>query len=98
MLGVPKPHCIPYGSPEETSLLNATLETEDTMPRLVYADWLDDRGEGKRAEYLRLDVALSTANLTDEIHDAGLKELRALRKSLDRIWVALVGRVWYPGG
>jgi uncharacterized protein (TIGR02996 family) len=32
---------------------------EDDTPRLVYADWLDDRGEPDRAEFIRVQCALA---------------------------------------
>lgn len=38
--------------------LNAILAApDDDAPRLVYADFLDERGEGERAEFIRLAVA-----------------------------------------
>lgn len=41
-------------------LLRAILEQpEEDTPRLVYADWLDERGEHERAEFIRLQVELS---------------------------------------
>lgn len=30
---------------------------DDDLPRLVYADWLDEHGDGERAEFIRLQVA-----------------------------------------
>ena len=32
---------------------------EDDTPRLVFADWLDDRGDAVRAEFIRLQVAIA---------------------------------------
>jgi uncharacterized protein (TIGR02996 family) len=34
-------------------------DPEDDAPRLVYADWLDDRGEAARAEFIRTQVRLA---------------------------------------
>lgn len=39
---------------EREALLAAILATpEDDLPRLVYADWCDEHGEGERAEFIR---------------------------------------------
>src|SRR5262245_51183155 len=39
------------------ALLRAVIDDpEDDAARLVYADWLDEHGEGERAEALRLGV------------------------------------------
>jgi uncharacterized protein (TIGR02996 family) len=41
-------------------LLRAILERpHDDAARLIYADWLDDQGEVKRAEFVRLQIELS---------------------------------------
>jgi uncharacterized protein (TIGR02996 family) len=32
---------------------------EDDAPRLVYADWLDDRGDAARAEFIRVQCELA---------------------------------------
>src|SRR5205085_1311341 len=29
---------------------------DDDMPRLIFADWLDEQGEGERAEFIRVQV------------------------------------------
>jgi uncharacterized protein (TIGR02996 family) len=45
---------------EEQSLLAAVLaDPDDDAPRLIYADWLDERGECDRAEFIRVQVALA---------------------------------------
>lgn len=42
------------------SLLRAILEHPgDTTVRLVYADWLDENGDGERAELIRVQVAMA---------------------------------------
>ncbi len=43
---------------EQDALLAAVCADPDTdLPRLVYADWLDDHGEPARAEFIRLQCA-----------------------------------------
>src|SRR5262245_4910665 len=46
---------------DESALLRAVIEApEDDGPRLIYADWLEERGRHERAELIRLQVALAT--------------------------------------
>ena len=43
---------------DELALLKAVASRpDDDLPRLVYADWLDEHGRGERAEFIRLQVA-----------------------------------------
>ncbi len=46
----------------EAALLRAIAEAdEDNLPRLVYADWLDERGDAARAEFIRVQCELASA-------------------------------------
>jgi uncharacterized protein (TIGR02996 family) len=46
------------------ALLRAILrEPAEDTPRLVYADWLDENGQHDRAEFIRVQVALSKPTL-----------------------------------
>lgn len=46
---------------EKTALLRAILENpDDDTVRLVYADFLEERGEGERAEFIRVQCALAS--------------------------------------
>jgi uncharacterized protein (TIGR02996 family) len=46
---------------EREALYRAIMESpEDDAPRLVYADWLEEHGEPKRAEFIRLQCELSS--------------------------------------
>jgi uncharacterized protein (TIGR02996 family) len=58
----------------------------DAACRLVYADWLDERGD-PRGAYLRAE-----AEWAKERADTGARELRALAAGLDPVWVARVSR------
>lgn len=41
------------------ALLDAILaDPEEDTPRLVYADWLEEHGQGERAEFVRVQVEL----------------------------------------
>jgi uncharacterized protein (TIGR02996 family) len=56
----------------EKSFLQAVCETpEDDAPRLVFADWLDDNGQGERAEFIRLQCRLAGMSGLEDGH-AGL--------------------------
>lgn len=44
---------------DEDALLRAILDRpDDDLPRLVLADWLDEHGEGERAEFIRVQCAI----------------------------------------
>ena len=81
-------------SGDEAALLAAVIAApEDDLPRLVYADWLDERGEGSdaaRAEYIRLGVeyARTSPEMTDAANRAALKRLEEL--------FATHGAAWFP--
>ena len=44
---------------EEAFLLAILEEPQDDTPRLVYSDWLDEHGDGTRAEFIRMQCARS---------------------------------------
>jgi eukaryotic-like serine/threonine-protein kinase len=68
---------------DEEAFLRAIHEApEDPAPRLVYADWLDERGD-PRAEYLRL-VSNNAASPEELWTNPRLQELR---RSLDPQWI-----------
>ncbi|MEZ6139219.1 MAG: TIGR02996 domain-containing protein [Zavarzinella sp.] len=65
---------------EEEALLKAIqLSPADTTVRLVYADWLEDRGD-PRAEFLRLQNQLAKV----------LDRLQHVRAGLSREWIQTV--------
>jgi uncharacterized protein (TIGR02996 family) len=44
----------------EKALLRGVIDSpEDDLPRLAYADWLDENGKGERADFIRLQVRLA---------------------------------------
>lgn len=81
---------------EDTFLRALCANPADDAPRLVYADWLDERGESDRAEFLRADAALSRQPLGDPRTPAVATRVRELALALDPDWVALVRRVNLP--
>src|SRR3954451_12292860 len=45
---------------DEAGLLDAVVrEPDDDLHRMVYADWLEERGQGARAEFIRVQVELA---------------------------------------
>jgi uncharacterized protein (TIGR02996 family) len=73
---------------EEACFISALLaDANDRTTLLVYADWLDERGDSSRAEYLRL--------LAAEKRDRN--RLAALHPALDPVWVRAVRDRLAPG-
>jgi uncharacterized protein (TIGR02996 family) len=66
---------------EDEAFIRAIVDSPgDDTPRLVYADWLDDRGD-PRGKYLRAEAAIpGRTNLCERV--AGL----------DPVWVARISR------
>jgi uncharacterized protein (TIGR02996 family) len=70
---------------EESAFLRAIREEpDDDAPRLVYADWLEERGD-PRGEYLRLWCRV----LQD------VRRLRELRSGIAPDWLRQVHRDWF---
>src|SRR3954452_23480399 len=60
---------------------------DDDAPRLVYADWLDERGDADRAEFIRVQCELAPLDPADP-HAATLKRReRGLLARHERAWV-----------
>ena len=62
-------------SEREAFLASIRAAPEDDAPRLVYADWLDERGEPLLAEFIRLQIALArtTCSPRCNLHAAGVR-------------------------
>jgi anti-anti-sigma factor len=56
--GTPVPHLTPQ---EEAFVQDVRENPADPAPRLVYADWLDEHGDGDRAEFIRLQCGRGTS-------------------------------------
>jgi uncharacterized protein (TIGR02996 family) len=79
----------------EQRLLAAITSNQDAASRMVYADWLEQRGDGVRAEFLRLQeslAAVSPEQLMDETVLARTARLRELAASIDMEWRYEVAR------
>jgi uncharacterized protein (TIGR02996 family) len=75
--------------PDDTALLAAIRAApDDDAPRLVYADWLDEHGDGARAEFIRVQCELARRESAD---------LRARESALlDRHHDSFAGRLARP--
>jgi uncharacterized protein (TIGR02996 family) len=64
---------------QDDGFLRAILENpDDDAVRLIYADWLDERGDGDRAEFIRLQCELARRH----IEGPCLERLRARERQL----------------
>jgi uncharacterized protein (TIGR02996 family) len=78
---------------EQVFLDEIARKPKDNTPRLVYADWLEDRGDA-RAEYLRAEMALAALPLRSRQAAAATRRLMAARGKIDPGWLA---RLEQPG-
>ncbi|HEY5934117.1 MAG TPA: TIGR02996 domain-containing protein [Kofleriaceae bacterium] len=82
---------MPIDDPVERQLL-AAIAARDEASRVVYADWLESRGELVRADFLRVQARLDTI-ATDDPKFARLTDhLRELASHVDLAWRARVAR------
>jgi uncharacterized protein (TIGR02996 family) len=69
---------------EDEAFIRAIVDNPgDDLPRLVYADWLDDRAD-PRGPYLRAE--------REAVETGDVARLRELAAGLDPVWVARVSR------
>ena len=82
---------------EEAALLAAVLARPlDDLPRLVYADWLEETGEASsvaRAQFIRLQCAADTGESTTEL----AKQAKILLRKNVKLWLGDVTKN-IPGG
>ena len=58
------------------------------MPRLVYADWLEENGRADRSEFIRLQIAVSSCGDGDPRRGALLRRERQLWRTFAAEWRA----------
>ncbi len=82
---------------DEDAFLRTILDApKDDAPLLVYADWLEERGDdlsAAKAEFLRLTVAPDAQTGKKSLRKARRKRLHQLAASLDTNWLAIVSRL-----
>ena len=76
-------------SDREAFLAAITGQPEQDLPRLIYADYLDDGGETARAEFIRLQCAAAQGDLA---HNRRIDELERLHREE---WLTPLGRGVY---
>ncbi len=84
---------------DEGALLRAVIaDPDDDAPRLIYADWLEEQGQGARAELIRVQIALAGMSPRDERRPELLRcQRRLLRRYAERWTEPLRGLVWNYG-
>ena len=79
-------------------LANIIAEPDSDAPRLVYADWLDDHGEGDRAEFIRVQCGLAKVDENNrDIHPLASRERELLEKHQQE-WLRPLRDLAYPEG
>jgi uncharacterized protein (TIGR02996 family) len=75
---------------EETAFIRAILSNPgDVASRLVYADWLEERGDS-RGEFLRLLSSLAEPSIPEDRKQTLRNRLAAVQVNLDPRWVTLM--------
>jgi thioredoxin 1 len=79
---------------DEAPFLSAVRDSpRDQTPRLIYADWLEERGDS-RAEYIRNQCQLAKTDYGEEFLRL-LERQRELRPGIDRSWLeSMAYRHW----
>jgi uncharacterized protein (TIGR02996 family) len=73
-------------------LLHLEDNPDDDATLLVYADWLDDQGEARRAEFLRLQQRVLQLRHRQRGFSDQSRQLFRLGRSLEPAWLAIVSR------
>ncbi|MFO0881404.1 MAG: TIGR02996 domain-containing protein [Gemmataceae bacterium] len=76
---------------DDRVLLAAVLaDPDDDLPRLAYADWLEETGNEARAEFIRAQIELAHLPLADDRHAALLARCRMLQRCFGAEWLGEV--------
>ena len=82
---------------DEEAFLNRILERpDDDVARLVYADWLDERGDTEslaKAEFLRGECELAELAPEEKRYGPLREQLREVARPLDTDWLAAVSKL-----
>ncbi len=71
--------------------LNAcTQNPDDDLTRLAFADWLEERGDAERADFIRLRVELWSQELQDKRQRNGADERVKQHRERWRVTLAVV--------
>jgi uncharacterized protein (TIGR02996 family) len=80
-------------SEEQGFLAQLAADPGDDATRLVYADWLDERGD-VRGRYLRVELELASLAEHDERIPELEEELNQLRQECSEGWADAAGKRW----
>lgn len=61
---------------EDVFVRAVLADPEDDGPRLIFADWLDEQGEGERAEFIRVQCRLEREPCPHDYEGGGITLLR----------------------
>ncbi len=76
----------------ETAFLQSIAQDNaDNVARLVFADWLEERGDGPRAEFLRVQCELASSKMPDERRQALRVRERELLDAHRQQWCQAFG-------
>jgi uncharacterized protein (TIGR02996 family) len=76
----------------EEAFLGAIAEApEDDLPRLAYADWLDEHGDPDRAEFIRVQCELARLEPSDPRREPLSERERVLLNAQGAKWTACLG-------
>jgi uncharacterized protein (TIGR02996 family) len=78
---------------EQAFLDHLKADPSDDVTRLVYADWLEERGD-PRGAWLRAEHELAATSEDDPRYDALDLEVGEQSRQLDSEWLAAAGRRW----
>lgn len=65
-------------SPEAKFIDQICAAPEQSEPRLVYADWLEERGKSDRARLIRMQVRISDVDARDDENYSLLEQIKQL--------------------
>lgn len=86
-------------SDDELALLRgAATNPDEDLPRLVYADWLDDHGRHDQAAFVRLQVRRSRLDFFDPERLNLLEEERISQQLFGRKWNGPIHRWLFANG
>ncbi|OWK45415.1 TIGR02996 domain-containing protein [Fimbriiglobus ruber] len=82
---------------DEAAFLRAILASPgDATTRLVYADWLEEHDDTRRAEFLRIDTEVERLKGEGKSDPASEGRLGELSAAVDPAWLALVTILGHP--
>src|SRR5262249_61133102 len=78
---------------EDAFILDILEYPDDDTPRLVFADWLDDQGQGDRGELIRLQCSLARLARDDESAGPLKRRVEELLRARWDEWVRPLARL-----